>query len=458
LGNYPDDLKIARVVPVHKTGPLSQIENYRPISILCCVNKIFEKIIYSRIDSFFQRFNLMSENQFGFRRGCSTETASLQLVDYIMPAFENKQYAMALFLDYSKAFDCVNRDILFEKLYRYGIRGTSLSFIKSYFNNRLQHVDFRGSCSNNAPITVGVVQGSCLGPLYYAIYVNDINAYLEPQKLVLFADDTTLLLVGDDLDTLREDMENLMMSVIEWSNFNVLSLNMSKTKCMIFSNRIYDNLYFNLNGSQIDVIDSFVYLGLRIDNKLKYHSHVCYLEAKLSRYCGLSYRLGQYFDLNAARNYYFSFIYSSILYGITVWGGILQCTCRGHRLQSLQNRILKNLFGRFYEYDSIGELYLKTRLLTISKLHIYRCSLFMYKIVNTGWQQRLLHGHLNMGQHTHFTRHVDDYLLPLPTVNNIRINYVYQFLQVWNNLPIELKCVDSFRKFKKAVYNHILIN
>ena len=202
LVTYPDQLKCACIAPIYKSGNKTNIDNYRPISVLQAINKIFEKLIYKRLVSFMDSRNLLSPTQHGFRANCSTETAAMQLVKYALPAFERNGYVLAIFIDYRKAFDCISHDILFEKLHRYGIRGIPLELLRSYFTNRAHYVKFNDAKSNSLPLNIGVVQGSCLGPILFSLYINDFSAYLDTCNNVLYADDTVITLYHDNLEEL----------------------------------------------------------------------------------------------------------------------------------------------------------------------------------------------------------------------------------------------------------------
>ena len=170
-GVYPQKLKTAKVIPIYKKGDPTQVSNYRPISILNTINKIFEKILHSRLTKFIKDFNILYKYQFGFRENHSTELALIEMVDEIKLSLDRKNMTCGMFLDLSKAFDTVNHNILIHKLDHYGIRGKALYFLKSYLGNREQYVNLNNFKSNKSSINVGAPQGSVLGPLFfYLIY------------------------------------------------------------------------------------------------------------------------------------------------------------------------------------------------------------------------------------------------------------------------------------------------
>ena len=174
-GFFPDFLKVARITPIFKSGDPTQFGNYRPISVLSVFSKIFERVIQGRLLSFLNKQGHILSSQYGFRRGHSTYMAILDMVENIRNAWENGEHCLGIFIDFKKAFDTVDHSILLGKLYHLGIRGTPWELIRSYFSNRRQYVVFNGAESSQQEITIGVPQGSILGPLFFLLYINDLS-------------------------------------------------------------------------------------------------------------------------------------------------------------------------------------------------------------------------------------------------------------------------------------------
>ena len=230
-------LKISRVVSVLKTGDCERLENFRPISIIPIFAKIFEKILLKQLYNYFDNMNLFSNSQNGFRKGKSTVTAINQLLLRIVQGFEDGDYVACLFCDLSKAFDCVNHDLLIEKLQCYGIRDKSLALLASYLSNRKQIVTYNGKSAKELFIRDGVPQGSVLGPLLFLIYVNDLPDFIQNANFVIFADDTTFVQKDGNLDELLRNIDKVSNQVYQWFESNKLTLNQNKTKKLIFSLR-----------------------------------------------------------------------------------------------------------------------------------------------------------------------------------------------------------------------------
>ena len=198
-GVFPNELKIANVLPLYKADDDMSFNNYRPVSVLSVLSKVFERIMYNRLISFLESNKNLFNNQFGFRKQHSTYMALVLLLDKIVKALENGEYVIGIFLDFSKAFDTVDHNILLKKLEYYGIRGVCLDWFKIYLTVRKQYVTYNGIPSSTKLIQYGVPQGSILGPLMFLLYINDLPNVCKSADPILFADDTNLFINGSNL-------------------------------------------------------------------------------------------------------------------------------------------------------------------------------------------------------------------------------------------------------------------
>ena len=235
-GIFPDELNIAKVIPIFKKDDPTLFKNYRSISQLYTISKIIENIIFTQLSLYFNENKLIFDNQYGFRPKHSTEYAALELVDIIITQMDKKEVPINIFLDLSKAFDTIDHTILLAKLRYYG-NDTALLLLKSYLKNRKQYVEFEDTKSESLPITVGVPQASILGPLLFIIYIyiNDFSQASSIFKFLIYADDTTLFSNLSSFVNNIETKESLIINtdlsnVIEWLNINKLSLNKYKSK------------------------------------------------------------------------------------------------------------------------------------------------------------------------------------------------------------------------------------
>ena len=233
-GIVPDNIKVAKIIPIYKSECHSNFTNYRPISILPAFSKFFEKVMFDRIVNFLEKQNIFYEHQYGFRQKHSTSLAIIQLVHQISIAIDNKELSAGIFLDLSKAFDTVNHGILLNKLEHYGIRGTALDWIKNYLYNRKQFVEFNNVSSNLCIINCGIPQGSILGPLLFILYINDISNSSKLLKFILFADDTNIFFSSCNLDQLGTTLNKELGKISQWLIANRLSINIKKTKYVFF--------------------------------------------------------------------------------------------------------------------------------------------------------------------------------------------------------------------------------
>ena len=291
-GVYPDLLKISRITPVHKKGKTTQLDKYRPISNLPITDKIFEKLLYNRTESFLNKYNIITNKQYGFRKNKDTSQAVLKLFDYIIPSFANHKYSICIFADFSKAFDTVDHTTLLNKLYKYGIRGQPHSLLKSFLSNRRQYVRINSSDSKTLPNNIGVPQGSCLGPLLYNIYCNDITELLSDCDVILYADDLVIHKSSDNINALSAYLNLTLDKLGDWCSYNKLSINPTKTKWMMFSNqRITLNPILSIQNQYIENVSEFKYLGFTVDNKLKHSSHIKTIKNNMTMYLRITKNL-----------------------------------------------------------------------------------------------------------------------------------------------------------------------
>ena len=456
-GCYPGSLKVARIVPVFKKGDVLLVTNYRPISILPVLNKIFEKLIYVRVSKFFSECNLLSENQFGFTKGRDTQQATLKLIHNLIEMGDKQQCAACVFLDFSAAFDTIDRNLLNCKLDRYGIRGPALKLIMSYLTDRQQYVGNNNCKSSAINCNLGVPQGSVLGPLFFIIYTNDINYLLQGVLQILFADDTSLVISSKCPELLALNVNLVLGRIMDWCNYNRLSLNPGKTKCILFNVRknLVPKIY--INNSEVEIVTRFKYLGFVIDKRLTHKYHVNAIISKLKKFKYITFKLSKYMTVSSAKIFYYGMIFSNLNYGLLVWGGTIS-TVDFKKLEKLQNKIVFNLFHRQDDTTiNVSKIYKRHKILKLADIYKLYVCIAVYRILSdehylSFYRDTLVDLAFN---HNYETRNRFNYRIPVPRSRKIKLNFIYQAIKTWNSLDIELRNLPNLNMFKCRVRNCI---
>ena len=288
-GIFPSELKIANVVPIYKSGDEMVFSNYRPVSVLPVFSKLLERLVYNRLISHINDNKLLYEYQFGFQKGKSTHLAIMMLADKITEALDQGDSVVGVFLDFSKAFDTVDHNILLQKMDKYGICGVELPWFEDYLSNRMQYVTYNNHKSLHEKVNCGVPQGSILGPILFLLYINDSTNVSEFCFSVLFADDTNMFITGKDMDVLCQQLNKDLRNVQEWLQCNKLSLNVLKTHYMVFTprNKFINDIDVKIHNVQIQRVYATKFLGVQIDAQLTWKTHIEYTCKKLSKCVGI---------------------------------------------------------------------------------------------------------------------------------------------------------------------------
>ena len=379
-GVFPLELKVARVIPLFKSGLSTLFSNYRPVSVLPALSKIFERLLYARLLKFINDNNVLYKFQFGFREGHSPNLALMLLVDKISRALEDGDFVLGLFLDFSKAFDTVNHEILFTKLEFYGVRGLSLNLFKSYLGGRKQFVEYNGASSSQSDIICGVPQGSILGPLLFLIYINDLAHASEKIFSILFADDSNLFLSGKDPDQLIRTMNVELIHIVKWLQVNKLSINLKKTHFMIFRKRkvkitLKEKIF--INNVKISQIEKTKFLGVMIDHNLTFINHMKYTKGKIAKAIGILYRGKKFFNEITMKTLYNVFVYPYLMFCIEVWGK--NCDKYLEPVLKKQRHALRLITG-VSKRTPTTPIREKFKLLSLQEIYIYAVQLFMFKV------------------------------------------------------------------------------
>ena len=229
-GTFPRAFKTAIIKPLFKTGDRLDLHNYRPISLLSCLSKIYERIIKKRLSDYINRYHLLSGNQYGFQEGKSTQDAIAEVISKVYAAMDNSKPAICIFVDLAKAFDTVSHQDLLNTLENIGIRGNALNLLESYLQGRKQCVKIGDSVSSTKNVLFGVPQGTVLGPLLFNLYVNDIFNIPISGQIISFADDTVLIYKDENWQRLKDKIQEDLPTLLDFFASKLLTINIKKTK------------------------------------------------------------------------------------------------------------------------------------------------------------------------------------------------------------------------------------
>ena len=458
-GIVPDQMKIARVIPLFKADDQSLSTNYRPVSVLPSFSKFLERIIYNRLNDYLTNLNVLCDELYGFRKNHSPTLALIDLYDKISSALDRGDIAVGIFLDLSKAFDTVNHNILFDKLEHYGIRGLALKWVKSYFSNRLQFVDFNGHVSSRFNISCGVPQGSILGPLFFLLYINDIVNASTALQLILFADDTNVFLSGKDPDYLVNQLNIELNKLSVWFRVNKLSLNLKKTKLIVFNpnqkRRSY-NFQILINKQHIDQVKETVSLGVIIDENVTWKSEISHVANKVSKSIGMIQKSSFYLSSYSLRVLYFSLVYPYFFYSNIVWASTYKTNLV--RLVKLQKRVVRIIDKSHFNAHS-DPIFKKLGILKLHDLNLLQLGQFMFSYQIRTLPPKLVSKFtLNSQIHTYYSRNSHAFRLPFCRTNIKQFSVFYQGPKFYNSLDIDIMNSSSTASFKKALKSSLFNN
>ena len=412
-GIFPDKLKLAKVIPIYKKNEDYLFENYRPISVLPSISKVIERVMHSQVEKYFSENNLFFENQYGFRKSHSTELSALELINRVLTCMDNREIPLAIFIDLSKAFDTIDHKILLSKLHYYGIKHGAWKLFESYLHNRKQFVSLDNHDSSLSTIKMGVPQGSILGPLLFIIYLNDLHAATNSFHPIICVDDTTLLAslnVFGGTGQMQERNINMELENISlWMKLNKLSLNTTKTKAMLFHSirKKPPCLNLEIDGSTIEFVSEFNYLGIMLDKNLTWKSHIKKVSLKISKAAGIMCRMKNILPQEILLTLYNSLVLPYLTYGLLCWRSQINHLVK---LQKKAVRIIAN--GRYNAHtDPIFKRLFLLKLTDICNLQELK---FCFKLVNSQLPAYFLNDLFkrNFAVHQHNTRSSNLFTIP----------------------------------------------
>lgn len=448
------------ISPIFKSGNPEEINNYRPISVISNIAKIFEKVVKKRILQFIRNNNIIHDNQFGFMENRSTQDAIAKLSSSIHYSLDQSLKSIGIFIDLRKAFDSISHSKLELKLKNVGIESKALAWIKSYLNQRPQVVKINNVYSQSEISEFGIPQGTVLGPLLFIIYVNSIFNLQLNGKIISYADDTVITIEGPNWKTISELANSDMNTLKHWFDENLLSLNTEKTYFIPFSiNKLKTDPeieitihnYCKCNGtnckqtcSTLSSTNRIKYLGIFIDQNLKWTTHIDELVKRIRKciYIYIFIRLRNILNIKQLKNVYYSIVQSMLQYGIVGWGGSYNNIINSVKI--VQKLIIKvilkkpstfetELLFKIFNVPTIDKLYKKYSILQIHKDNQHK---------NFVCNQSL--------------RYQNNFKFPKFNTKHFENSFTYQGIKFFNDLPNELKTIKNFIKFKTKLKSHML--
>lgn len=418
--------------------------NYRPVSLISNLAKVLEKVIKKRITDFTTKYNILSEMQFGFQEGRSTQDAIAYVTQKIYQNLDNSEPTICIFVDLEKAFDTVSHSRLLNKLEHLGFRGNAIKLMESYLSNREQYVQIEESLSQQRIVEYGVPQGTVLGPILFNLYINDLLTLPCKGTILSFADDTIIMHSAVTWTQLKQIVEEEFKTIKNWFDVNLLTINCSKTRYLPFTSYQSNlpkfgplQIHTEKNKKlEIEEAEYVKYLGILIDKHLRWDLQVNNTIKKLRILLPKFKYLRQFLNLPQMYVLYYALIQSQLTYGIIGWGGVNNNYLKN--LEILQKWFLKIIFQRNIAY-STNILYEESKIFDIRQLYCQSILLFQFKHKNE----------LKYKVHNYETRYKNTISEKKRVKKTIgERTYAYLAPRIFDLLPSEIKNTHTLRKYK----------
>ena len=441
-GTFPKAWKSATIIPLFKSGDRTKVENYRPISLLPLPGKLLERIAHEKISAFLDECKILSHRQSGFRKGYSTVSAVADLTDDLFTAINCSRFSLAVFVDLRKAFDTVNHVILCKKLEKNGIRGDVLQWCENYLSGRTQRTLANNVKSRQCPVLCGVPQGSVLGPLFFILYVNDLQQALKGEEVQLYADDTVLYTSDSKVQSGKNRLQANLDRLHNWCQANKLTVNPSKTKMMTFGTRHSikktKECHLLLGGVKVQKVATFRYLGFMLDSTLNFRSHIADVIKNVMYKRTLLSKIMSFLNKDVALSIFKLMIlpyfdYCDVIYHSAGSGDT-------EKLQRLQNKCLKTCLSLspLCSTKTVHNLAKCASLSSRREAHV--CN-FMYR--------RLAREELVDNRNIPTRQHdAPLYVVDFPHKETFKRSVKYSGSTVWNNLSPSVRSINNYEAFK----------
>lgn len=457
-GEYPNDLKIHKIVPIPKGINVDKVHLFRPVSVLSVIDKVLERIVFNQLSEYLNSNKILFERQFGFCKGSGVEEAVVNVVDWICGGFDAGFSGVAgVFYDMSKAFDLVDHTILLMKLENVGMSNNSIILLENYLKNRKQFVEMGNAKSSLLPVKCGVPQGSVLGPLLFKIYINDIQNITFNGKLFMFADDICLLYGYKHKPVLQTQVEYDAAMLSEYVRINKLILNAEKTKFIRFRPYVLkedQSMAVHIDGVPITESDTVKYLGMNFSSNLHWEYHIDSVKTKVSSAVGVLYKFKRKLNCKTKMLIYESLIHSHLSYLPNIYGFKNNASLKA--LQSAQNKALKLVFNLPIRYHTL-DLFKRHAVNILPVRGLYKMQLIKFVIKSVrGISNSSIQLRQNF-QNTHrFTRQGQNLSLTRCRLELSKQRVCFAGPNEYNKLPENLKNILIFSTFKRELKKLLL--
>ena len=460
-GYIPDNYKCAKIIPIYKAGERDRFDNYRPISILPALSKLLEKIVAFQMIRYLEGNKMLYQHQYGFRRSRDTQQPLIHLINKVYDGLNKPQseYSACVFLDLKKAFDTCDIPILLSKLKHYGFKGVSAKWFENYLTNRKQYVEINGVKSKEKVLTHGVPQGSVIGPILFLLYINDL-----PNSTTLFcslfADDTIFCKTSSNLETIKTSLNEELDKASVWFRANKLSLNVSKTKYMVFRlssmQPVNNNFRIFINGEEVERISnenetkSFKFVGVHLDEFLNWNEHTKMVKNKVSSSLYALNQIKNVLPSKTLKTIYSSMILPHLNYSNITWG--LSKSKDIDQIRKHQKRAIRIIVGANYNAHT-EILFGQSKILKFDDL----VNLNILNFISKFFHKKLPESFDNMFKVLSSQRS-KKLLISIPKTKHLEYFPAVSFPKLWNNLRNEIRLSDSVKKSLSMIKKDYLLN